>query len=145
MKIMKVAKYLIYLASKDEGYNLTPLKLQKLLYYCQGFSYAWDGQQLFSEEFEAWKYGPVNRDVYDVFKMYGNAVIPFDEGKKINKTKKNKDSVETIQAVWDNFKEYGAFDLVEMTHSEKPWKESYPAGNDITNKQIRKYFQSTYS
>ena len=63
LKIRDAAKYLISLSYGDECYSLTPLKLQKILYYAQGWSYVWDGVPLFEEEFEAWQYGPVNRQI----------------------------------------------------------------------------------
>ncbi|WP_207662233.1 type II toxin-antitoxin system antitoxin SocA domain-containing protein [Anaerobutyricum hallii] len=44
------------------------MKLQKILYLSQGWSYVWDDRELFLEEFEAWKYGPVNLEVYQYFK-----------------------------------------------------------------------------
>jgi uncharacterized phage-associated protein len=44
------------------------MKLQKLLYYCQGWHLAWDGEPLFGEEFEAWLSGPVCRELYELHK-----------------------------------------------------------------------------
>ena len=58
MTIMDVARYLIYLSYHDgNNYSLTPLKLQKVLYYVQGWSYLWDNKPMFAEVFEAWQYG----------------------------------------------------------------------------------------
>ena len=57
MRIIDVARYLIYLSYGENCYSLTPLKLQKILYYVQGWSYVWDGKPMFNEEFEAWQYG----------------------------------------------------------------------------------------
>ena len=62
MTIMDVARYLIYLSYHDgNNYSLTPLKLQKVLYYVQGWSYLWDNKPMFAEVFEAWQYGPVTK------------------------------------------------------------------------------------
>ena len=38
--VLKVADYILCKASPDIGDVITNLKLQKLLYYCQGFSLA---------------------------------------------------------------------------------------------------------
>lgn len=53
---------------------ITTMKLQKLLYYSQGWSLAWDGQPLFTDEIAAWANGPV---IYSVFKNHrGDFRIP---------------------------------------------------------------------
>ena len=48
--------------------NLTPMKLQKLMYFTYGRYAAQTGRQLFSENFQAWQYGPVLSSVYQEFK-----------------------------------------------------------------------------
>ena len=47
-----------------------PLKLQKLLYLAQGYSYAFYDRPLFKEEIEGWVHGPVVRNVYNMFSSY---------------------------------------------------------------------------
>jgi len=44
------------------------MKLQKLVYYCQAWSLAWDGVPLFKEDFEAWMNGPVCPELYKAHK-----------------------------------------------------------------------------
>lgn len=69
-----VSNYIISLLAPDR--DLETIKLQKLLYFAQGWSFALQGKQLFSDEFEAWKYGPVIRSIYY---QHGKAVrIPSD-------------------------------------------------------------------
>jgi uncharacterized phage-associated protein len=49
-----VARYLIRLAGQDpEGEPMTAMRLQKLLYYCQGWHLAWYGRPLFEDRVEA--------------------------------------------------------------------------------------------
>lgn len=141
MKIFDTAKYLIYLSSK-QNYTISPLKLQKLLYYCQGFSFAWDNKKLFNDDFEAWQYGPVNRDIYDYFKVYGQLSIPSSEGKNIIG---DPDEIETIEAVWNNLKSYSPFELVENTHNERPWLDAVAFNDVISKKSIKDYFKKYYS
>lgn len=38
-------------------------KLQKLTYYAQAWSLAWDGRPLFADRVEAWANGPVTRSL----------------------------------------------------------------------------------
>ena len=58
--ILDAARYLIFLSYGEKKYSLTPLKLQKLLYLAQGWSYVWDNRPVFSDDFCAWQYGPVS-------------------------------------------------------------------------------------
>ena len=58
--ILDAARYFVFLSYGRKQYSLTPLKLQKILYLAQGWSYVWDNHAAFPDEFEAWQYGPVN-------------------------------------------------------------------------------------
>ena len=141
INIMDAAHYLVYLSYGEQRRSLTSLKLQKLLYLAQGWSYVWDNRPLFHDEFEAWQYGPVNAEVYNYFKRFGRNEIPEYEG--LN-SRMDKDSRETLDAVWDKYCSYSAFELVELTHRQEPWKNAYNRRGTIKNSDIKLYFQSTY-
>ena len=51
---LNIAKYFIKLTSPEEEYFITNLKLQKLLYYAQGFHLALYAKPLFNEQIKAW-------------------------------------------------------------------------------------------
>ncbi len=143
MTIMDVARYLIYLSYHDgNNYSLTPLKLQKVLYYVQGWSYLWDNKPMFAEVFEAWQYGPVNREVYDQFKIYKGSEIPYKEGARPRCA--SPEELETIERVWEEYGMESAGELVTMTHEEAPWRNAYQEGTLISNRAIRKYFHENY-
>lgn len=55
---------------QQAGDPLTNMKLQKLLYYAQGWHLALKGDALFDERIEAWPHGPVVPPVYGTFKHY---------------------------------------------------------------------------
>src|SRR5438309_2092560 len=76
-----IANYLIWRANSDEdlGENITNLKLQKLLYYVQGFHLAMNGAPLFNEDIRAWDHGPVVPQVYRKYREYGAAALPTPE------------------------------------------------------------------
>jgi hypothetical protein len=59
--IVDVAEYIL----RQHG-EMSTMKLQKLLYYCQGWSLAWTGEPLFPEDFEAWASGPVCRALQEL-------------------------------------------------------------------------------
>ena len=139
--ILDAARYLIFLSYGRKKYSLTPLKLQKLLYLTQGWSYVWDNKPAFVDGFCAWQYGPVNERVYETFKKYGRSEIPEVEGC----SRIADESVEeTIEAIWLEYGKSAAYDLVELTHSQSPWKNAYSKGLRITNSSIQTYFQSTF-
>ena len=120
--IFDVANYfLTKLAYEDES-SITPLKLQKLCYYAQAWSFAWDENKLFDEDFQAWAHGPVNPQLYDKYKVYGARDIPIPEEADFSMF--NEDQKETMDVVWN---EYGIYDgkyLERLTHQEAPWKDA---------------------
>ncbi|WP_161567041.1 MULTISPECIES: Panacea domain-containing protein [unclassified Exiguobacterium] len=145
-RAIEVAKYLIYLKNTDEKngqfYSLSNLKLQKLLYYCQGGHYTWDGERLIEDQlFEAWTYGPVIRNIYYEFKEFGQNDIEVDID--ITELDLQENELETIQAVWNQLKDFSAFNLVDSTHAEAPWQEAKDSEwLYISENSISEFFQS---
>jgi uncharacterized phage-associated protein len=120
-----VARYLIHLAapSDDEDVDcLCHLRLQKLLYYVQGWHLAAYGKPLFAGRIEAWTHGPVVRELYPVFAGHGYQGIPPEEGAEApSLSSKDKDF---IRSIWEEYKQYSATALRTMTHKEGPWLEA---------------------
>jgi len=134
-----VANKILAKASKSDTDELIcNLKLQKMLYYMQGFHLAFFGTPLFDEEIEAWMYGPVVPSVYHAFKSNGNVGIPFD-GKTIELNSDEESLFHEVYRVYGNFSAIG---LMKLTHSETPWK-SVPTGvgSIIEKDTMRKYFK----
>jgi uncharacterized phage-associated protein len=81
-----VAEYFVYLVDEESGDNITNLKVQKLLYYAQGFHLAMRrGERLFSESIVAWKHGPVVIPVYSQYKGLGWQPIPQPPGFEVDR------------------------------------------------------------
>lgn len=122
-----VARYLVLLADAgDDGPAsepdcLTPLRLQKLLYYVQGWSLAVNGRPMFNDPIQAWKYGPVVRSVYDAFKGYGSGAIPANAGSSDGLSEEQRS---LIDRVWEAYKPYSAIALANISHDEEPWKRA---------------------
>ncbi|HYC99028.1 Panacea domain-containing protein [Brevundimonas sp.] len=57
------------------GVPITPLKLQKMLYFIHADYLCRFGEPLINEEFEAWAYGPVVPSVYAQFKEFSRQAI----------------------------------------------------------------------
>ncbi|HET9947165.1 MAG TPA: type II toxin-antitoxin system antitoxin SocA domain-containing protein [Patescibacteria group bacterium] len=121
---LQIARYFIKKSeSEPDRAKLTNLKLQKILYYAQGWYLANFKKPLFNDRIEAWKYGPAIRVVYQEFKNNGNAVIQENiedwEIKEIDKITKA-----FLDEVWNVYGKYSGSDLVSLTHSEIPYKEA---------------------
>lgn len=142
-----VARYLIKLAgSGTEPDCLTQMQLHKLLYYAQGWALATFGRPLFEGRIEAWIHGPVVKQIYSLFRDFGDAAIPASEG---------ADAVSLIPAdralivsVWEEYKPYSASGLREMTHREAPWLEarqglpdSVSSAAEITADSLASFFR----
>jgi uncharacterized phage-associated protein len=122
---LDVARYLIHLASpaEDEDVDcLSHLRLQKLLYYVQGWHLAAFGRPLFAGQIEAWTHGPVVREVYPTFRAYGWQAIPPTEGADPSGLSQKEKAF--IRSIWDVYKQYSATALRDMTHQEAPWLEA---------------------
>ena len=104
--VNQVANWLIEKANNaDNGDSITNLKLQKLLYYMQGYYLAVFGKPLFEEDIEAWQYGPVVPKSYDKFSTYGKGVLmPTSEGVASFK----EEEEELLNEVFEVYNDYSA-------------------------------------
>lgn len=120
-----VAKQLVRLADADAGDDLlTPLRLQKLLYYCQGWHLAWYGGTLFPDPIEAWAHGPVVPAVQQLAWINGRDPIP-DQGEPAGLSERDRDAV---AQVWREYRQHSACKLRDLSHREAPWKAAYQVG-----------------
>ena len=137
-KALDIAYKIIKSASNnDAGELVSNLKLQKLLYYQQGFHLAYYGEPLFEEDIEAWLYGPVVPSVYDHFKSYGNKGIEHS-GEIIALSGTYEEAL--FNEVNKIYGSYSAIGLMEMTHQETPWKTTEVGVGNIISKDILKTF-----
>ena len=117
------------------------MKLQRLLYFIYRDYLIKTGQPLFSERFEAWKYGPALSSVHAVFGYYKNNPITqyYKPLYRINE-KTNPDFAYILYSVWNTYKFHNGMELSKLT--QKPETEWYKAwvnhktfleDNDIRN------------
>lgn len=137
-----VAKYFLTLNANDEevGELISNLKLQKLVYYAQGFHLAIEGESLFTESIEAWAHGPVVPELYHEYKVYGSGAIPPPDG--FDPESIDGETRSLLDEVYAVFGQFSAWKLRNMTHEEPPWTEAYIEGGTgiITKKSMKKYF-----
>lgn len=120
---------------------ITNLKLQKLLYYAQGCFLAITGSPLFDDPILAWKHGPVVRSVYDEYKHNGSDGIKFEDDFDVRQFTKQENSI--LTQVYNEFGQYSAWKLRNMTHNEAPWKET-PQNQEIKQDKLKSFFEREY-
>lgn len=117
---LDIAKWFINATDRESGDAITHLKVQKLLYYAQGWSLAYLGKPLFSEDMQAWAHGPVAVSVWEYFRDCGYQAI--QEQKMTRKI--TGDTVRLLESVNDKYGMYFAKALEKKTHEEMPWKKA---------------------
>lgn len=135
----QVAEYLLGLSRPDVGDTISNLKLQKLLYYCQGLHLAMYEEPLFPEKIYAWNYGPVVPEVYSQYKAFGAKGI--DVPDEVDTSVFNENQKELINDVFTLFGQFSALKLMEMTHEETPWKATQQ-NDEINHYKLTTYFKT---
>ena len=109
--------------SRSNSYSLlSSMKLQKLTYYSQAWSLVWENRPLFREPIEAWIYGPVVRELFNISKgCYEPQKISPDKLSGMSLTAEQRKTVGIV------VRDYGKLEpemLVALTHSELPWRNA---------------------
>lgn len=103
--------------------EITPLALQKILYYSQAFYMVFFGETLFKDNCEAWVHGPVYTKIYNKYKTFGSSNIDIqiidDVDEIIDEEKR-----ELVDVIIRCFGYYSGKALEKMTHYESPWMNS---------------------
>jgi uncharacterized phage-associated protein len=136
MDVVDLARRIVQLGTGPEGESIcvSMMRLQKLLYFSQGWSLALLGRPLFDEVIEAWKYGPVVPKVYHDFKRGSEPITQSIIGKPEGAV--SETTMSLIEAVWRNYASYTPIELANLTHQEPAWLEArggLPADAACTN------------
>lgn len=116
---------------------ITPLKLQKLLYYIQGMALRIYGKPAFTNNISAWQYGPVVEEVYQQYKGRNPITTPKTDYEVSDGLKK------IIELVVSSYGQIEAGSLIDLTHDEEPWIKSINSGT-ISIDLIKEYFNKVY-
>lgn len=144
---LDVAAYIIqrFKEFRANENDLTHLKLQKLLYYCQGHRLALTHEPLFADQIQAWEHGPVVPTVYSAYaEKEGRGIRVLKShvgGEASNLSHEEKAFVREVIAVRG---QYSPWRLREMSHEESPWLDNYEKGskNLIPLKDMEEYFSA---
>jgi len=125
--VLKIADIILRIAKKD-GKQLTPMQLMKLTYISNGWSLAVNDEPLFTNDIEAWKYGPVMPELYQATKSYGKNEIPLNRVKDgFEDLPENlSGKVNFLEQVYNLYKNKNGVELSALTHMHgTPWDKVY--------------------
>ena len=143
----KMLQVIAYIFEKLE--EVTPLMLQKLLYFIQGIYSALYGSPIFEEDCRAWIHGPVYPEVYKLFRDF--KYNPIDDARfALLKGREDilaEDEKHVIDLVVNTFGMYSGKVLEKITHNEDPWKDArkgygdnIPSSELLPKKRIMEYY-----
>lgn len=130
---------------RQRGELLTPLKLQKLMFYADAWHMALYGEEATDERFQAWVHGPVALSQYYRFKDYRWKPISEDIRRPVvsDRLKSHLDEIINV------FGSETAVALEIMTHRETPWREARggladdePCNNFISKETTREFYRT---
>lgn len=151
MKTFRVTNDLLRQAyTKQDDDNLTPLRVQKLMYFLHGWYLAIVGRPLLAEPFIRGTYGPVLKSLEGELSCYG--ATPVDDYIKewddvecqvtafFVDIKSAPQFADVLEQVWDQYAQYSTSQLSTLTHGDtSPWAMTRP-GESIGNALIRDDF-----
>lgn len=155
-----VANYFIELNTTQRK-ELSPMKLQKLIYYAHGWHLAIFNEPLINENVEAWSYGPVIPSIYHEFKEFGNKTInrfalDIDMSSARfnvyypNISEQDEQTKELLDRIWEVYSDASAIQLSNATHAiGTPWHTvlersggRVKKGTDIDDQIIKDFFDN---
>ena len=141
-KINTAIQYLLYQCE-----DITPLALQKALYYIQGFHFAFYRTFLFSEDCQAWTHGPVYRDIYFRYRDYH--FDPIEKTTTFDASVFSASEKAICDSVINHICCYSGKIMERFTHNEAPWlttrgdlPDSAPSERIIEKSVIGAYFDA---
>lgn len=155
---INIANYFLK-KSFEDGIDMTPMKLIKLVYIAHGWYLGLFNTELISEPTEAWKYGPVVSSVYQRFKKYkteriSNIDFPDEKSKNEYYSLSNNGEITAfLDKIWEVYKTYSGGQLSDLTHQpntpwSKTWNEnggSLTYGAIIPNEMIKAHYKEKFN
>jgi uncharacterized phage-associated protein len=140
--------------------KMSHLKLQKLLYFIEGYHLAYFSTNLIDDDFEAWVHGPVSRKIYNELKdksvIYSDITYIAEQDAPTPSIMLSRlltsDQVDLINEVLGLYGNETGFTLESITHQQTPWikaRECYnPADKceeKIQKEEMQSYFKQFLS
>lgn len=120
---------------------MTPMKLQKILYFVAAEYAKRTEQPLLAERFQTWTFGPVSYSVYDEFRPFSkrniNRYARDAQGQAlIVDEDEDPDLRDSLDSVWEATKRRTAVDLSQITHMrDSAWWKAYQEDRDVLDQE----------
>lgn len=143
---INVATYIVHYSLKQgDLYNLHRFKLHKLMYFVQAASMLITNKPMFNAKIEAWDFGPVVPDIYNLPGKFTSLEMSYCGFKCHPETWNNytlkKEQKEIIEHVVDNFLPYTYLQMNDIIRNQTPWKNAqYTYSKEITPQALYDYF-----
>lgn len=114
--VVKIAGYIVSRYQKEYGERIDEMKLHKLLYFSQREALIQTGQPLFSEQFRAWKYGPVMQEIRNAYKLgflYDKTPVALPDN-----------LIPVFDSVFSQYAGKESWSLSRLTHGEYSWQNA---------------------
>lgn len=130
-----IALFFLEMGDRD-NIEISPMKMQRLIYFAHGWCLAITDSPLIEESIEAWRYGSVVSNIYYWLRSFGSQPInlkklevePHDLA-RLENLKHHEQIVHLLHKVWEVYKDYDAITLSEMAYlPASPW--------DLTRKEV---------
>lgn len=142
-----VVNTLLDMAEQSKIYDMTPMKIQKLVYYAQAWYLKIYNAPLIDEYFSRWHYGPVIPSLYHNLKIFENRPVTRKLGNMIEQDGRiqymsisidDPQIVAFLDHILRIYGCYSAIQLSEMSHQEgTAWKKGGGGnGTPITLKEM---------
>lgn len=142
----QVADWFLSKINTASGDTISPLKLQKLIYYAQAWHLAIFDEPIFDEDIQAWMHGPVVPSVYYRFQeTCKDCTIDISET-PLDLVKLDANTEQLFNEINSIYGERSARYLEALTHSEDPWiiaRGGLPL-HERSNNVIKKELMSAY-
>lgn len=156
-KPLAIANFVVQVA-KDANHPVTNLKLQKVLFFLQGYFLSKHNKALLDGTFSKWQYGPVIEEIYQEFKYLGASPINSKstqlcmDNEKIEFYSEEVDLpnnlTNEVEEVIKQIIKKEPWQLVQLTHSDSSWKNYEDkirkrVAEDYTNEEIKNCFEAS--
>ena len=138
-----VTNYVIQKSVADKR-PLTPLQLNKIIYFCHGWMLGIFTRPLYWQYVEAWRLGPVVPDVYHSLKHFGGEPVSTLVHAPTREPDYTSQERSVINRIFDHYSRFSGTQLSTMTHEggtpwDITWRE-HGQNHIISNDLIQRYF-----
>lgn len=152
-KARHVANSLLQRGFKEARSDMSPMKIQKLMFYLNGWHLAMHGTRAIDISFEPWRFGPVVPLIYDDLKCFGSSSVNryISEHDPVSGEMKPyvvnsacEAFYEVLDIVWEKYIGINAINLSAMTHEPgSPWDQAIKEGlSEIPEDKTQAYFEA---